>query len=180
MMEKPLGNTAAPGSSITVDMSTVKCRRRQPFCMHRDELLPSDLPIGGLISVLHRHRNILINTRMEGLGISAGTFSPLMYLAHNPDATQDVISMHLSIDKAAIARAFRRLEEEGLVRRIPDEENRRKMRLILTTKGRDTVREMTAIADGIDRDITAGLTDGERGQFLTMLRTIAQATVALK
>ncbi len=148
--------------------------------MHQDELLPADLPVGGLISVLYRHRNILINSRMAHLGISAGTFSPLIYLAHHPDATQDDIAMSLCIDKAAIARAFRKLEDEGIVRRMPDEVNRRKVRLLLTEKGETTVRESITIADGIDREITAGLIATDHEQFVASLRTVAQTIIHLK
>ncbi len=148
--------------------------------MQQDESLPSDLPVGALISVLHRHRNMLINARMAHLGISAGTFSPLMYLSHHPDATQDDIAMRLCIDKAAIARAFRKLEDEGIIRRMPDGMNRRKVRLLLTEKGETTVRESTAIADGIDREITAGLTTTTHQQFVAGLRTVAQTIIHLK
>ena len=147
--------------------------------MQPDESLPSDLPVGALISVLYRHRNMLINARMAHLGISAGTFPPLIYLSHHPDATQDDIAMRLCIDKAAIARAFRKLEEEGIVRRMPDEENRRRVRLLLTEKGGITVRESTAIADAIDREITAGLTRAAHGQFVASLRTVAQTIIHL-
>ena len=123
---------------------------------------------------------MLINARLGHLGISAGTSSPLMYLAHNRDATQDDIAMRMCIDKAAIARAFRKLENEGIVRRMPDEMNRRKVRLLLTEKGENIVHDSTAIADGIDREITAGLTANAHYQFVASLRTVAQTIVHLK
>ena len=75
---------------------------------------------------------------------------------------------------------FRKLEDEGIIRRMPDGMNRRKVRLLLTEKGETTVRESTAIADGIDREITAGLTTTTHQQFVAGLRTVAQTIIHLK
>ncbi|WFN34027.1 MarR family transcriptional regulator [Methanogenium sp. S4BF] len=135
--------------------------------------LPPDLPTGALISIIYRSRNRVLSEWALREGISAGVVSPLLYLAKHPDATQDEISRRMTIDKAAIARAIHRLEEDGYLIRTPDERNRRKFRIFLTETGKYLAKEATEAADEIDREIIAGLPEEARAHLMPILRSMA-------
>jgi len=138
-----------------------------------DVPFPPDLPIGALLSIIHRNRNILLNEHTGRMGISAGAVGPIIYLSKHPDATQDEISRRLMIDKAAIARTIHRLEEEGCITRIPDETNRRKFRIFMTEKGRRITEKVIAAADTVDREITGNLPEEAQVHLMPILRSMA-------
>ena len=138
-----------------------------------DVPLPPDLPIGALLSIIHRNRYILLNEHTGRIGISAGAVGPIIYLSKHPDATQDEISRRLMIDKAAIARTIHRLEEEGCITRIPDETNRRKFCIFMTEKGRRVAKEVIAAADTVDREITGSLPEEAQAYLMPILRSMA-------
>ncbi|MDE4908336.1 MarR family transcriptional regulator [Methanogenium marinum] len=134
---------------------------------------PPDLPIGALLSIIHRNRNILLNEHTGRMGITAGAVGPIIYLSKHPDATQDEISRRLMIDKAAIARTIHRLEEEGCIIRIPDETNRRKFCIFMTEKGRRVAEKVIAAADTVDHEITGNLPEEAQTYLMPILRSMA-------
>lgn len=70
-----------------------------------------------------------------------------------------------------------RMERNGLVRRIPDPNNRRLRRVVMTEKGEK------ALADGKERDITraimGSLTNGELEQLWSLLQKVQDAALRL-
>lgn len=135
--------------------------------------LPPDLPTGALISIICRSRNRVLGEWASQEGIAAAVVSPLLYLAKYPDATQDEISRRMTIDKAAIARAIHRLEEDGYLTRTPDERNRRKFRILLTDTGKDLAKEASKAAEEIDREIIAGIPEEAQAYLKPILRSMA-------
>jgi DNA-binding MarR family transcriptional regulator len=77
--------------------------------------LPSDIPLGALISLLHRSHSNVLNARLKPLGLSAGQFPILLVLSRREGISQDTLARYFSLDKATIARALRRLEEDGFL-----------------------------------------------------------------
>lgn len=112
-------------------------------------------------------------------GIPSAVVGHLVYLSHNPDATQDEISRRMMIDKAAVARAIQRLEEEGYLTRIPDETNRRKYRITLTETGIRLAQDAVSAADKIDREITADIPEEAQPYLMSILRKMAHTSSIL-
>jgi len=102
-------------------------------------------PFGALLSMMHRNHHIYLNTALKPYGLSAGQFPALMYLYHHPGCMQEAITRHFTIDKGTVARAIRRLEEEGYVIKEIDPENRRAVCLRLTEKALAVCEEIHAI-----------------------------------
>jgi len=96
--------------------------------------LPEDIPFGAVVSLLNRSKFVFLNDRLRPLGLSAGQFPVLMLLAREQDITQDRLVRHYHLDKGTIARAVKKLEDAGYIRRIIDPTNRRAVRLFLTMR----------------------------------------------
>lgn len=69
----------------------------------------------------------------------------MIFLSHKQGITQDDIARKFQIDKGAVARSVKKLEDREFIRRIPDPENRRKYLIFLTEKGEQTIPELNAI-----------------------------------
>ena len=73
---------------------------------------------------------------MEGTGLTQKLFAVLELIEANPDVSQIDISETLETDRATVMALVDRVEARGLVERRRSERDRRRLRLVLTTKGR--------------------------------------------
>lgn len=100
--------------------------------------------IGRLMSILYRQSQIYFNRVLREFDITSAEYSFLMTLYNREGLSQDEISSHLQIDKAATARAIKSLENKGYVTRDKDDADKRFNRVYLTDKAklyRDEIRK---------------------------------------
>jgi len=102
---------------------------------------PSALPIGKLILMAARGHNIYLNRHLNDLNINTTQLHLLFEIAHQNNINQEKIASRCNINKGAVARSIRKLEEKGLVERKIDENNRRQNIVSLTSKGKETLDE---------------------------------------
>jgi DNA-binding MarR family transcriptional regulator len=136
-----------------------------------------DLPLGSLISLIHRNHVIALNNRLKPRGLSAGQFPVLMFLSRREGITQETLARHFHIDKATIARAVRRLEDDGFISRRTDPDNRRAFALFLTEKGKRVMEEILGLEAEWEEDLLSILQDHERGDLIVHLRTLARHSI---
>lgn len=116
--------------------------------------------IGRLMSILHRQSQIYFNFVLKDFNITSAEYPLLMYLYKNESATQEEMSNYLNIDKSAIARALKSLEEKEYVLRCKDHEDKRFNKVNLTEKSKnikDQVRKKVwgwneILTESIDSD----------------------------
>jgi DNA-binding MarR family transcriptional regulator len=78
----------------------------------------------------------------------------------------------MELSSGAITNRLDRLEEAGLVRRLPDPADRRGVVVELTDKGRDTYQSAVGVQAKKEELITAALTDREKQQLNALLRRL--------
>jgi hypothetical protein len=103
----------------------------QSLLVYMKPRLPDDIPPGAIVSLVNRSRFVFLNNRLRPPGLPAGQFPVLMLLSQKQDFMQDTPVRHYRPDKGTIARAVRKLEAVGYIRRITDPRNRRVVRLFL-------------------------------------------------
>ncbi len=135
-----------------------------------------EIPLGAFISITYRSNFVRIKNKMKELGLSTGQFFVLMVLSHEQGLTQDALAWHLLIDKGSIARAVNVLEDQGYVKRITDESNRRAVRLYFTEKGEELVPEIHKIDRELEEGTLSLLTEEEKAQARVLLRKMAQGS----
>lgn len=147
------------------------------FTVHHTKKLlentPSDIPLGVFISIIHRTRLIHLNNEMKDLELTAGQVPFLMHLSHKEGITQDNLAVHLHIDKGTVARALKKLEDNGFIYREINPQNRRKYLLFLTEKGRQIVPKIHQIDKEWEKSVCSDLSDAEYIQLLNTLQTLA-------
>lgn len=100
---------------------------------------PKTLPIGKLINMIARGQSVYLNHRLEDFGINATQLHLLFEISHQENLNQEKIATRCNINKGAVARSIKKLEDFGCVVREIDENNRRQNKVSLTQKGRDTL-----------------------------------------
>lgn len=99
----------------------------------------NEIPISVLFKIITRHQDIYAKHILRDTNITHSQVSILMNLLKNDNICQDELSQPLVLDKGAVARTLQKLEDEGYISRMQDEENRRRNKISLTDKGRDIV-----------------------------------------
>ncbi len=78
----------------------------------------------------------------------------------------------LLVSSGAMTNRLDRLEAEGLVVRDPDPNDRRRIRVVLTGRGREVIDAAMDAHTAILRDAFAGLDEPDRARLEDLLRTI--------
>lgn len=125
---------------------------------------------GKYISILYRHMQMLITPRMEPFRIGSGQYIFLLGISGREGISQKALSEELLIDKTTTAKAIRKLETEGYIRRETDPEDQRYNRLYLTDEGKRIVPEVRAVLEEVTRLSREGLSDEEYELLLNLLQ----------
>lgn len=140
---------------------------------------PDDIPLGALVSLVNRSKFVFLNNRLRPLGLSAGQFPVLMLLAREQNIMQDRLVRHYNLDKGTIARAVRKLEDGGYIRRITDPDNRRAVRLFLTGEGERVIPLLQAINRDWEILVSASLSKDEGRALLSLMRRVAMNSFSI-
>jgi DNA-binding MarR family transcriptional regulator len=140
---------------------------------------PSTLPIGKLITMIAKGQAIYLNHRLEAFGINATQFHLLYEISNQDNPNQERIALRCNINKGAVARSIRKLEDNGFVERTVDENNRRQNRVFLTEKGRKTLSDAYDVLNSWEDKVIRqkGYVDKEVLQLV--LKEIAVKTMEL-
>lgn len=138
-----------------------------------DPPIPDDIPLAGLISIIYRMRNIYTDAQEIAPGLTTGQIPFIMQISREPGTTQDDLAAHSIYDKGTVARATRKLEENGLLTRTPDPDNRRKLRLFLTPEGEAVVPWVLAIDREWEDILLSGISEDDRRTLCQILHRMA-------
>ncbi|CAL9370889.1 MarR family winged helix-turn-helix transcriptional regulator [Streptomyces sp. enrichment culture] len=107
------------------------------------------------------------------LGITPAQSRLLRTLAHfdSPPRMAD-LAERLEVVPRAVTTLVDGLEASGRVRRVPDPANRRVIRIEVTERGREALRELREARRSAAEEILAPLTPAERAVLLALLDTL--------
>jgi len=133
----------------------------------------SDIPLGLLVSMIHRTRMMYLNDRMKNLDITAGQFPFILVLSHEEGITQEDLAAHLHIDKGTVARALRKLEDNEYLFRKVDTKNRRRYLIYLTEKGRSAVPQINNIDKEWENSMCSKFSEEQYLNLFDILKVLA-------
>ena len=137
------------------------------------EIDDSKIPLGLLVSMIHRTRMMYLNDRMKNLDITAGQFPFIVVLSHEEGITQDELAAHFHIDKGTVARALRKLEDKKYLFRKVDALNRRRYLIYLTEKGRKAVPKIISIDKEWEDSMCSEFSEEEYQNLFGILKVLA-------
>lgn len=119
-----------------------------------------ELRLGYLIHDVSRLRRTLFDKWLSPLGITRSQWWVLAFLSRNDGMPQTELALELDVGKVALGALIDRLEESGFVKRVPDKNDRRVKRVVLTKQSKEVVETLRqkssefnqSILSDIDRD----------------------------
>src|ERR1700761_2507507 len=107
------------------------------------------------------------------LGISHGELTVLLFIDAGEPESQQHVGNRLGVDRTTMVSLIDGLEGKGLVARRPDDADRRRNVIELTTTGRATLRRATRAGEQAERRLLAGIDEAEATQLRSLLRRVA-------
>jgi DNA-binding MarR family transcriptional regulator len=138
-----------------------------------------EFPIAKLIAMIARGYAIYVNHHLSDYEINATQIQLLYEISNQTDINQEKISQRCNINKGAVARSIKKLEDKGLVARQIDENNRRQNKLSLTEKGEETLAEAFKILDKWENEVILDKGYIEKELLQKILKEIAVKTMEL-
>jgi DNA-binding MarR family transcriptional regulator len=137
-----------------------------------------DLEVEGIvdrIAGLSRRIHRTMDETLADFGLDSAEHKALAALvqAGPPHhSTPGKLARRMELSSGAITNRLDRLEEAGLVRRLPDPDDRRGVVVELTEKGRDTYQSAVGVQAKKEELITAALSEREKQQLNALLRRL--------
>jgi DNA-binding MarR family transcriptional regulator len=137
-----------------------------------------DLEVEGIvdrINGLRRRLNRLLNETLDDFGLSEGEWKALghLVLAGEPHrAPVGKLARRADLSSGAMTNRIDRLEAAGLVRRVPDPDDRRGVLVELTDDGRKAWEDSVSAQAEKESVIAAALNDREKQQLNALLRRL--------
>ena len=107
--------------------------------------------------------------------ISVAEWRVLVHLTQQTEISVRDIFTRVDLDRARVTRAVQRLAGRGYVSKIVNQDDRRLVKLALTTSGTALASELSALAAGFEAEIMAALPDGSRDQLMAQFNRIEAA-----
>ncbi|WP_373481835.1 MarR family winged helix-turn-helix transcriptional regulator [Acetobacterium sp.] len=131
------------------------------------------------LSIIVRHSKVFCERRLHDFGVGFPEQVILMYLVSNNGVNQDNIAQHFMLDKGAIAKTLRKLEEKGLIKRHQNPENKRENLITIVPDGQSILGEMEEALNEWNQYFFEGLSDDEIQQYERITEKIADNVAKL-
>lgn len=136
--------------------------------------------IGKYISDIHKSSCIYFNKEFGKIGIGAGEYTFLLNLYKCDGITQEELTEKVKLDKATTARAIKKLEDKGYVKRVKKETDRRAYKLEITEKA-DQIREKVyLIMDEWETKVRNCFTNEESQELMKLLDKLSKSALITK
>ena len=134
--------------------------------------------VGFQIRATHRLLQRFLQLKIEPHGITLGMWYFLRALWDEDGLTQRELSQRVGTMEPTTLSAILNMESRGLVRRVRDKVDRRKLHIHLTAKGRDLQHKLIPLARDVVATAVQGLSVAEEKKLLATLAEIQKNIVA--
>ncbi|OWT33726.1 hypothetical protein BGI41_00945 [Methanobrevibacter sp. 87.7] len=137
----------------------------------------SGIGLPGLFDSIHRNHSIYLKHALKNEDISFGQFPYLMYLYHekvnnNDNSTQIEIANAYGVTEGTVARALVKMEENNIIEREENKENRREKIIKLTEKGNNLAKKFRDIDYKWEEEILKFLDNNKKEDFRKTIEEI--------
>ena len=110
--------------------------------------------------------------RIAPHGVVPGQFAQLLALYEQDGLSQRELCDRVRVEQATMAKTLQRMERDGLVRCLPDPDDRRRIRVYLTDQARALKPHLTAAGREVNSAATRNLTDAQIETYRELARRL--------
>jgi DNA-binding MarR family transcriptional regulator len=129
---------------------------------------------GHVVNYLARLFASALYRRIGEHGVNTGQFPVLLALWEQDGVTQASLVEKLAVELPTMAGTLKRMERDGLIKRVPDAEDARQSHIHLTRRGRALEEALVTSARETNAVALAGLSPNESGQFMRLVKRMIE------
>lgn len=137
-----------------------------------EQILPFKQSVGYQIRLTHRLLQRYLQQKIEPHGVTPGMWYFLRALWHKDGLTQRELSVIVGTMEPTTLTAIKSMERSGIVKRVRNADDRRKINIFLTERGHSLKVELLPLAREVVDNSVRGFSDRERAAFLQFLGAI--------
>lgn len=122
-----------------------------------------------LASVAARLFSRALHERLDRHGVSVAQWSMLLFLWEEDGLTQKDLSRRQQIEEPTAARTLDRMERDGLIERVRDQHDRRRIHIHLTERGQELCDDLVPAALEVNALATHGLSEDDKQRMNSLL-----------
>ncbi len=146
-----------------------------------DSHCPSDLPPPSedsmtlkLLGHIHRSFHRVADSQLRERGFAMGQLPVLMALKDGRPHSQADLARLAQVEQPSMAQLLARMERDGLVQRVPDPDDRRSRRVLLTPECRARMHESRAVMQTLAAEALDGFSAEDRAELGRLVRRLAE------
>ncbi len=129
--------------------------------------------MGKFFNFMHLHRQVS-EEFMDGIELYHGQLPILEFIKHHPGCMQSEVAEGLHVSAPSITNSLKRMEANGLVKRVVDANDARRFTLGLSEKGMDISDKVRANFDRMDEKTIGNLSKEEQEQLSVIMDKLIQ------
>ena len=137
--------------------------------------MPEQESLARLIGLSRRRLKQAVGARVASFGLSPQQFWVLVYLGTADGPPLTALCQRLRTDAPTASRIVSALERRGLVKPTRDPRDRRKVRLLLSPRGKRMVEALNPVADEIRGVVESALSRDESRELRRLLHKVIGA-----
>ena len=130
--------------------------------------------VGFLLAKAYQRACAIYKEKFGNYELTPQQFGLLRFLWEEDGITQVELSSRSQVDRTTIGGLIDRLEQSGLLKRLPHPEDRRAYRISLTDAGKRLEKELSPLAEELHKAILEPLSSAEVQTLLTILQKLKQ------
>lgn len=132
--------------------------------------------LADMIGGLNRKIEQTIEAKLKAHGLTIVQFRVLKRLATENGIPMGDLASKVFVDSPTLTKIIDRMVTSADVYRGPDPQDRRRVLIFISKKGRSLYDQLHSIDEGMEHDLTGGLEDDERQAFVKIMLALLAET----
>jgi DNA-binding MarR family transcriptional regulator len=125
-----------------------------------------------LISFICKGYNSYLVHQIQELDITQGQIKFILLLKRNENASQEELAHQLFLSGGTAAKTLRKLDDENIIQRTVDPNNRRKYGVALTDKGKEIAKKIEKIDEDWEKSIYKNFRGDNKEIIMNILKEL--------
>ncbi|KIL31604.1 MULTISPECIES: MarR family transcriptional regulator [Bacillus] len=124
------------------------------------------------IGMIARALDSISNIEFKDLDLTRGQYLYLVRIYENPGIIQEKLAEMIKVDRTTAARAIKKLEMQGFIQKLPDEQNKKIKKLFPTEKGKKVYPLLRREGEYSTEVALSGFTSEEKETISALLHRV--------
>lgn len=124
------------------------------------------------IGMIARALDSISNIEFKDLDLTRGQYLYLVRIYENPGIIQEKLAEMIKVDRTTATRAIKKLEMQGFIQKLPDEQNKKIKKLFPTEKGKKVYPLLRREGEHSTEVALSGFTSEEKETISALLHRV--------